>query len=139
MTGWRLGYIGAPKEIADACDKVQGQFTSATCSITQKAAIAAMKADPAVLSDMIAAFKSRRELVLNAMARGGAQQEFAGALTRAIGSETTTKEYIDKKKENKSQHRNLKHCKHSWSDSVTNISKVILITHVAAKPMRTTS
>ncbi len=67
MTGWRLGYIGAPKEIADACDKVQGQFTSATCSITQKAAIVAMKADPAVLSDMIAAFKSRRELVLNAL------------------------------------------------------------------------
>ena len=67
MTGWRLGYIGAPKEIADACDKVQGQFTSATCSITQKAAIAAMKADPAVLSDMIAAFKSRRDLVLNAL------------------------------------------------------------------------
>jgi aspartate aminotransferase len=67
MTGWRLGYIGAPKEIADACDKVQGQFTSATCSITQKAAIAAIKADPSVLSDMIAAFKSRRELVLNAL------------------------------------------------------------------------
>ena len=60
MTGWRLGYIGAPKEIAAACDKVQGQFTSATCSITQRAAIAAMKADPSVLNDMIAAFKSRR-------------------------------------------------------------------------------
>ncbi|MFM6935669.1 MAG: pyridoxal phosphate-dependent aminotransferase [Flavobacteriales bacterium] len=68
MTGWRLGYIGAPKEIAAACDKVQGQFTSATCSIAQRAAIAAMKADPAVLKDMIQAFKSRRELVLKGLA-----------------------------------------------------------------------
>ncbi|MFY7944053.1 MAG: aminotransferase class I/II-fold pyridoxal phosphate-dependent enzyme, partial [Crocinitomicaceae bacterium] len=68
MTGWRLGYIGAPKEIATACDKVQGQFTSATCSIAQRAAIAAMKADPSVLKDMIEAFKSRRKLVLDALA-----------------------------------------------------------------------
>ena len=64
MTGWRLGYIGASKLIADACNKVQGQFTSATCSIAQRAAIVAMKADPAVLQDMIKAFKSRRDLVL---------------------------------------------------------------------------
>ena len=67
MTGWRLGYIGAPKTIADACTKVQGQFTSGTCSITQKAAIAAMKADPSVLKDMIAAFNNRRKLVLSAL------------------------------------------------------------------------
>lgn len=67
MTGWRLGYIGANKQIADACTKMQGQFTSATCSITQKASIAALDADPAVLKDMIAAFESRRELVLNAL------------------------------------------------------------------------
>jgi aspartate aminotransferase len=67
MTGWRLGYIGAPKEIASACNKIQGQFTSATCSITQKAAIAAMKADPSVLSDMIKAFHSRRDLVISAL------------------------------------------------------------------------
>jgi aspartate aminotransferase len=67
MTGWRLGYIGAPKVIADACNKVQGQFTSGTCSITQKAAIAAMKADPSVLNDMIAAFNNRRKLVLSAL------------------------------------------------------------------------
>lgn len=65
MTGWRLGYIGAPKEIASACDKMQGQFTSATCSITQKAAIAAMIADPSVLKDMIQAFHQRRDLVLS--------------------------------------------------------------------------
>jgi aspartate aminotransferase len=67
MTGWRLGYIGAPKEIASACNKIQGQFTSATCSITQKAAIAAMKADPSVLKDMISAFHSRRDLVIKAL------------------------------------------------------------------------
>jgi len=67
MTGWRLGYIGAPKVISDACNKVQGQFTSGTCSITQKAAIAAMDADPAVLKDMIAAFDGRRKLVLDAL------------------------------------------------------------------------
>ena len=67
MTGWRLGYIGAPKAIADACTKVQGQFTSGTCSITQKAAIAAMNADPVVLKEMIAAFNKRRKLVLNAL------------------------------------------------------------------------
>ncbi len=68
MTGWRLGYIAASKEIAAACDKVQGQFTSATCSITQKATIAAMHADPEVLKEMIAAFKGRRELVLRELA-----------------------------------------------------------------------
>jgi len=64
MTGWRLGYIGAPKNIADACEKIQGQFTSATSSITQKAAIAAVEANPEVLNDMVAAFKNRRDLVL---------------------------------------------------------------------------
>jgi aspartate aminotransferase len=68
MTGWRVGYIGAPKEIAQACDKIQGQFTSATCSIAQRATIAAVNADPAVLKDMIAAFASRRELVLESLA-----------------------------------------------------------------------
>jgi aspartate aminotransferase len=67
MTGWRLGYIGAPKAIAAACDKVQGQFTSATCSITQRATIAAMNADPSLLKDMIAAFESRRNLVLSGL------------------------------------------------------------------------
>lgn len=65
MTGWRLGYLAASKEIALACDKIQGQFTSATCSITQRAVIAAMNADPIVLKDMVAAYKSRRDLVLS--------------------------------------------------------------------------
>lgn len=65
MTGWRLGYIGAPKIIADACTKIQGQFTSGTNSITQRATIDAMHADPSVLKDMITAFKNRRDLVLS--------------------------------------------------------------------------
>ncbi len=64
MTGWRLGYIGASKEIAAACTKIQGQFTSGTSSITQKASIAALQADPVVLKDMLKAFHKRRDLVL---------------------------------------------------------------------------
>lgn len=67
MTGWRIGYIGAPKDIAEACNKIQGQFTSGTCSIAQRAALAAVNADPAILKDMVKAFESRRELVLNAL------------------------------------------------------------------------
>lgn len=67
MTGWRIGYIGAPKDIADACSKVQGQFTSGPNSIAQRASIAALKKDPAVLKDMLEAFKKRRKLVLNAL------------------------------------------------------------------------
>ena len=67
MTGWRLGYIGAPKEIAAACSKVQGQFTSGTSSITQRATIAALKKDPVFLKDMLAAFKNRKKLVLEAL------------------------------------------------------------------------
>lgn len=63
MTGWRLGYIGAPLEIAKACDKMQGQFTSATSSISQRAAIAALNADPSEMAYMKEAFKKRRELV----------------------------------------------------------------------------
>ncbi|HNS42658.1 MAG TPA: pyridoxal phosphate-dependent aminotransferase [Taishania sp.] len=64
MTGWRIGFIGAPQNIADACTKMQGQFTSGTCSIAQKATIAAMEANPTVLKDMVAAYKGRRDLVL---------------------------------------------------------------------------
>lgn len=64
MTGWRIGYIGASQKIADACTKMQGQFTSGTCSIAQKATIAAVEADPSVLKDMVIAYKNRRDLVL---------------------------------------------------------------------------
>ncbi|MEX2379888.1 MAG: pyridoxal phosphate-dependent aminotransferase [Vicingaceae bacterium] len=64
MTGWRLGYIGAPKWIAAACSKMQGQFTSGTNSITQRAVITALEADPSVTDEMREAFKGRRDLVL---------------------------------------------------------------------------
>jgi len=67
MTGWRLGYIGANKEIAKACGKIQGQFTSGTSSISQRAAIAAMDADPSEVSEMVKAFEKRRTLVLDAL------------------------------------------------------------------------
>ena len=60
MTGWRLGYIGAPKWIADACTKIQGQFTSAPCSIAQAAAATAVEADPSITQSMVAAFIRRR-------------------------------------------------------------------------------
>lgn len=66
MTGWRIGYIAAPAEIASACNKVQGQMTSAASSIAQKASVAAMLQDPKQsedLKNMVARFKQRRDLV----------------------------------------------------------------------------
>lgn len=65
LTGWRLGYIGAPLWIAQAATKVQGQFTSGTNSIAQRVAKACVEADPASLAPMRADFKRRRDLVLN--------------------------------------------------------------------------
>ena len=64
MTGWRVGYIGASKEIAMAAEKIQGQVTSATCSIAQKAAQAAVEADPESVRSMINEFRKRRDLIL---------------------------------------------------------------------------
>jgi aspartate aminotransferase len=63
MTGWRIGYIGAPKWIADACTKMQGQITSGTGTISQMAAKAAVEADPAVIQPMIEVFRTRRDLM----------------------------------------------------------------------------
>jgi len=68
MTGWRLGYMAANKTIAKACDKLQGQVTSGTCSITQRAAIVAMNTNPAESDDiklMVDAFKYRRDLSIS--------------------------------------------------------------------------
>jgi aspartate aminotransferase len=65
MTGWRVGYVAAPKEIADACNKIQGQFTSATCSIAQKAALAAVTGGTESIQVMKEAYLRRRDLVLN--------------------------------------------------------------------------
>jgi aspartate aminotransferase len=66
MTGWRIGYIAAPKEIATACDKLQGQFTSGASSIAQRAALKAIITDPdtSELRAMKAAFRERRDLML---------------------------------------------------------------------------
>ena len=61
MTGWRLGYIAAPVEIAKATEKLQGQFTSATSSITQKAAVTALTADLRPSFAMVDEFTRRRE------------------------------------------------------------------------------
>jgi len=64
MTGWRGGIMAAPLWIAKACDKMQGQFTSATSSITQKAMHAAMLMDPQKIEPMRDAFLRRRDLIL---------------------------------------------------------------------------
>ncbi len=64
MTGWRLGYMAAPLAIAKAADKLQGQFTSATCSITQRAAITALTGDLKPTEAMVEEFKKRRKKVL---------------------------------------------------------------------------
>lgn len=64
MTGWRIGYIGAPEFIAKACTKIQGQVTSGANSIAQRATITAVEADPSVLNEMVSAFKNRRDLVV---------------------------------------------------------------------------
>ncbi|UUV21492.1 pyridoxal phosphate-dependent aminotransferase [Paenimyroides aestuarii] len=64
MTGWRIGYIGAPEFIAKACTKLQGQVTSGANSIAQRATIAALEADPSEIKYMVDAFHKRRDLVM---------------------------------------------------------------------------
>ncbi|HQL71424.1 MAG TPA: pyridoxal phosphate-dependent aminotransferase, partial [Bacteroidales bacterium] len=64
MTGWRIGFIGAPLWIAKACIKLQGQFTSGACSIAQKAAEAALNAGNDACKEMTAIFKKRRDAVM---------------------------------------------------------------------------
>ena len=68
MTGWRIGYIAGPKFIADACTKIQGQYTSGTGTISQMAALEAVKTDPKEskdLKNMVSAFKERRDLLID--------------------------------------------------------------------------
>lgn len=66
MTGWRGGIMAGPKWLAQACDKIQGQFTSATCSITQKATHKAMLLDVnTYVQPMVDTFKKRRDLVIS--------------------------------------------------------------------------
>ena len=75
MTGWRLGYLAARQDIAAACDKLQGQITSGTCSIAQRAGLAALKGGRASADEMVAAYQRRRDLVL------GLAQEIEGLKT----------------------------------------------------------
>jgi len=63
MTGWRVGYIAAPLWIAQACDKMQGQITSGTCSIAQKAAETAVSSDLTPTYNMVKEFRKRRDMV----------------------------------------------------------------------------
>ncbi|MFO8002477.1 MAG: pyridoxal phosphate-dependent aminotransferase [Marinilabilia sp.] len=64
MTGWRIGYIAAPEWIASACSRLQGQYTSGACSISQKAALAAVNGPLDDTRAMVEAFRRRRELVV---------------------------------------------------------------------------
>ena len=65
MTGWRIGFIGAPEKIARACNKMQGQVTSGANSIAQRAVITAMEADPSSIQYMVTEFEKRRNLILS--------------------------------------------------------------------------
>ena len=67
MTGWRLGYLAAETPIVKACSKIQSQFTSAPCSITQKAGIAALAMDRGPVAEMVARFRERRDFMLGAL------------------------------------------------------------------------
>ncbi len=69
MTGWRIGYLAAPKEISDAADKLQGQITSGTCSITQKAGVAALNGGLKEVHEMRDAFLKRRGIVYDLLSR----------------------------------------------------------------------
>jgi aspartate aminotransferase len=67
MTGWRIGYCGGPKELIAAMSTIQGQSTSNPSSISQKAAVAALKGDQACVAKMNEAFKARRDFVVRAL------------------------------------------------------------------------
>lgn len=67
MTGWRLGYMAGPKEIVQACDKLQAQFTSGANSITQRASITALLSSLEPSMKMVVAFKERRDYVVGAL------------------------------------------------------------------------
>ncbi len=67
MTGWRLGYIAGPREIVQACERLQGQSTSGANSITQKASVTALLSDLAPTYKMVEAFKQRRDFVIGAL------------------------------------------------------------------------
>lgn len=64
MTGWRIGYIAAPEWIVKGCNKLQGQYTSGPCSVSQKAAEAAYTMDQTCVETMRQAFQRRRDLIV---------------------------------------------------------------------------
>ena len=68
MTGWRLGYLAAELPIVKAASKLQSQYTSAPSTITQMAGIAALNMDPSIVANMVAAFRKRRDMVLDRLA-----------------------------------------------------------------------
>jgi aspartate aminotransferase len=79
MTGWRIGFLGATKEIANACQKLQGQITSGTCSIAQRATLKAMESSTEIDADIVrmrGIFKQRRDLMF------GLLKEIKGFETR---------------------------------------------------------
>jgi aspartate aminotransferase len=69
MTGWRLGYLAGPKDLVQACEKMQGQFTSGTNSITQRASIAALSGSLEETYQMRDAFRERRDFVIDALSQ----------------------------------------------------------------------
>ena len=80
MTGWRIGYLGAPLWIAQACTKIQGQFTSGASSIAQRAALTAVSEDPSRIKEMVAIFHKRRDLMLSLL------NEIEGMITNVPGA-----------------------------------------------------
>ncbi|MBR5440123.1 MAG: pyridoxal phosphate-dependent aminotransferase [Prevotella sp.] len=64
MTGWRIGYMAAPKWIVKGCNKLQGQYTSGPCSVSQKAALAAYVESQSCIEQMCVAFERRRDLIV---------------------------------------------------------------------------
>jgi aspartate aminotransferase len=68
MTGWRVGYISAPKDVAKACEKIQGQFTSGICSIAQRAAFTAISSDLTASKQMAETYLRRKKLVMDLLA-----------------------------------------------------------------------
>lgn len=64
MTGWRIGFLAGPEWIIKGCNKLQGQYTSGTCSVSQKAAEAAYTLDQSAVEEMRQAFERRRDLIV---------------------------------------------------------------------------
>ncbi|MFO8236619.1 MAG: pyridoxal phosphate-dependent aminotransferase [Bacteroidales bacterium] len=76
MTGWRIGYMAASKDVAKACGKLQGQVTSGACSIAQRAALSAIAGSKDFTKEMNQAFKKRRDLVLEGVSQIKGMEEY---------------------------------------------------------------